>query len=83
MKYKRGGANINLTMQNRILDECGDCDIKNGKGAFVDPALKFFHNVPLMMNSNDRINEELANGTPCLGQYIKLKHGCKYRKENW
>ena len=83
MKYKRGGANINSTMHNRILDECGDCDIKNGKGAFVDPALKFFNNVPLMMNSNDRIHEELANGTPCLGQYIKLKHGCKYRKENW
>ena len=36
-----------------------------------------------MMNSNDGIKEELTNGTPCLGQYIKLKHGCKYRKENW
>ena len=67
-------------MYNRILDECGDCDIKCGRGAFVDPALKFFSNIPLMMNSNKRIEEGLANGTPCLGQYIKLKHGCKFKK---
>ena len=35
------------------------------------------------MNSNKRIEEGLVNGTPCLGQYIKLKHGCKFKKENW
>ena len=70
-------------MYNRILDECGDCDIKNAKGAFVDPVLKFFYNVPLMMNNNEKIKEKLANGTPCVGQYLKLKPGCKYRKENW
>ena len=84
MRYKKGHSqNINMTMYNRIIDECGDCDIKNGRGKFVDPALKFFHNIPLMMNTNDRIDEELANGTPCVGLYIKLKPGCSYTKENW
>ena len=85
MKYTKGikSKSINSTMYNRIIDECGDSDIKSGRGKFVDPALKFFHNVPLMMNTNDRIKEELANGTPCIGLYIKLKHGCEYTKENW
>ena len=44
MKCKNGKNSpfIHPTMYNRILDECGDCDIKCGRGAFVDPALKFF-----------------------------------------
>ena len=45
-------GNMNKSMYNHILDQCGDSDITNGSGAFVDPALKFFHNVPLMMNTN-------------------------------
>ena len=57
-------------MYNMILDECGDSDVVNSKGAFVDPALKFFHGVPLMMNSNERIDEDLANGTPCKGYIL-------------
>ena len=65
-------------MYNHILDQCGDSDITNGSGAFVDPALKFFFNIPLMMNTNDRIEEELANGTPCRGLYIQLKKGCDF-----
>ena len=81
-KLKRRGA-INPTMYNRILDECGDCDIRNPADKFVDPALKFFHGIPLMMNTNDRIEERLANGTPCNGMYIKLKDGCHFQKEMW
>ena len=70
-------------MYNHILDQCGDSDITNGSNAFVDPALNFFHNVPLMMNTNERIEEELANGTPCRGLYLKLKKGYKFVQENW
>ena len=36
-----------------------------------------------MMNSNDRIDENLANRTPCIGLYIKLKRGVQLHKENW
>ena len=59
------GKPLNKSMYNRILDECGDSDIRNGSDTFVDPALKFFHNIPLMMNTNERIDEKLVNGTPC------------------
>ena len=33
---------INITMYNRILDECGDCDRKNASDKFVEPMLQFF-----------------------------------------
>ena len=79
----KNGKYLNTNMYNRLLEECGDSDITNGSKAFVDPALKFFHNIPLMMNTNERIDEELANGTPCRGLYIKLKKGCDFIKENW
>ena len=78
----KSGA-LNNSMYNGLLDECGDSDILNGSSAFVDPALKFFYNVPLMMNTNARIDENLANGTPCRGLYIKLKRGCEFVQENW
>ena len=44
MKYSSGSkeGGFNKTMYNRLLDECGDSDITNGSGAFVDPALNFF-----------------------------------------
>ena len=53
-----GGKALNKTMYNRILDECGDSDVTNGSDAFV-------HNIALMMNTNEWIDEKLANGTPC------------------
>ena len=81
-KLKRLGP-ISLSMKNRNLDECGNADITNSQNKFVDPALKFFHGVPLMMNTNERIDEQLANGTFCIGLYIKLKPGCVFHKEIW
>ena len=70
MRHNENGKKLNSTMYNRLLDECGNSDIKNSKQSFVDPALKFFHNIPLMMNSNERIADKLANGTP-YEDYIK------------
>ena len=35
------------------------------------------------MNTNARIEENLANGTPCRGLYVKLKRGCEFVQENW
>ena len=47
------GKALNESMYNRILDECGDSDVRNGSDTFVDPALKIFHNISLMMNTNE------------------------------
>ena len=46
MKYKdKRRSHIDLTIKNRILDECDDSDIINSKQSFVDPSLKFIHNL--------------------------------------
>ena len=60
-----------------------DADIIRSKKTFVDPVLKFFHNIPLMMNTNERMGEQLANGTPCRGLCLKLKPGCEFVEESW
>ena len=51
-----------------------------------DPALKFYRGVPLMMNSNDRMKDNLANGTSCYGTYVKrstnIVNWYKYSENN-
>ena len=74
---------FNCNMYNHLLDECGDASIKNSDNSFVKPALKFFHNISLVTLDNSRIDEGLANGTPCRGLYLQLKDGCHFVKENW
>ena len=78
-------GSMNKGMYNHLLDQCGDSDILNGSKSFVDPALNFFHKIPLMMNTDARIEEELANGTPYRGLYIKLKvkSGSEFVQGSW
>ena len=71
---------ISRSLRNMIYDTCADADVENSEGKHATPVLKFYHNVPLMMNSNARIEENLANGTPL---YIKLNCGVQLQKENW
>ena len=68
---------------NLIYDTVGDADMKNGKSKKVDPSLKFYHNKSFMINSNDRITDNLANGTPCRGLYLMLKDSVQFKKECW
>ena len=39
--WSKSIGNMNKSMYNNILDQCGDSDITNGSGTFVDPALNF------------------------------------------
>ena len=73
---------VSSYLKNMIYDHCGDADVK-ASTTKVYPALKFYYNMPLMMNSNERIEEHLANGTPCRGLYLKLRHGATFKLENW
>ena len=84
MRYKsKKGPKLRNSTQNKIYDECGDADIKNAEGKKVDPALKFYYGVPLMINSNKRIKERLANGTCCYGMYVVLRKNCNFTPECW
>ena len=76
-KHKKSGP-FNHNMYNRLLDECGDACTKNSDNYFVEPALECFHYIPLMTLDNSRIDEGLANGTPCRWLYLQLKDGCHF-----
>ena len=78
------GNKVCMSTQNKIYDQCGDSDVINeNDGSKVDPALKFYHGVPLMVVSNKRIKEKLANGTRCFGMYVVLKKHCSFKTECW
>ena len=84
MRYKsKRGPKLRTSTQNKIYDDCGDADVKNGEGKKMDPALKFYHGVPLMINTNKQIKERLANGTCCYGMYIVLRKNCQFKPECW
>ncbi len=71
MRYRsKNSGPFNRNMYNRLLDICDNASIKNSNNSFVDPALKFFHSIPLTTLDNSRIDEGLANGTPCRGLYL-------------
>ena len=74
------GKKVRMSTQNKIYDQCGDSDVINeNDGSKVDPALKFYHGVPLMVVSNKGIKEKLANGTCCFVMYVVLKKHCSFK----
>ena len=60
-----------------IYEHCGDNDTKTSSGSKVDPALKFYSGIPLMINSNNDLKKGgRGNGTLCRGISLKLKKDC-------
>ena len=49
----------------------------------IDPALKFFHDIPLMITSNLYLKHDLGNGTRCIGLSIQLKKDCVVYCKKW
>lgn len=68
-------------MYNRLFDECEDSDRIFSKNSKVASALKFFHDTPLIIKTNDRIEEELHNGTKCCRVDMNLLKCCHFVKE--
>ena len=83
MNLTKGKQRVARRMRNEIYDNCGDNHVRNNGSRKVDPSLKFYYNIPLMITSNDNIKDKLANGTPCRGQYIVLKDNVRFKLENW
>ena len=81
LKHKKTKCSRNF--HNNVFDNCGDADVQTARNQKIDPSLKFYPGVPLMINSNDNIKSGRANGTLCHGVRIKLKCGVESKVLNW
>ena len=69
-----------------IYNNVGDADMKNQRhNTLVDPALKLYHDIPIMLNKNIDVPNGLANGTLARFKGIKLKNDdrSKIIIKNW
>jgi hypothetical protein len=71
---------LNQQARCDLWEKCADCDVecgssKNGKGHFVDPLLKFFSGIPLMLVENVDVPNNQANGTLCHLVKIHFREG--------
>jgi len=59
---------------NYVIDNYGDADVTEGSGTrHIDPALKFYSGIPLMITTNKDIDKGRGNETLCRGISFKLK----------
>jgi hypothetical protein len=80
---KKGTNKPSDLFRNTVIDNCGDADIVTGHNKKIDPALKFYNGIPLMINSIDDIDKGRANGTICKGISVKLRSGTKLVPKIW
>ena len=68
---KPGKKEISMSIQDQqhVFENCGDnrvttnCGGSKGKGHFVDPLLKLYYGVPMMLLTNEDVPNGHANGT--------------------
>ena len=70
------GKKYNAKHYTTIYNTCGDADIEAVSpysNKHVDPALKLYTGIPIMLNSNDHINEGRGDGTLARFRKVVLK----------
>ena len=70
---KKGKNKVSQQFLNTIINNCGDADVVTSHNKRIDPALKFYNNIPLMINTNDNIGNFRKNGTIYIGCAVKPK----------
>lgn len=79
-RIKKKTTHCSVEFHETIYERCGDADIKTARNKKIDPALRFYPGVPLMITSNVHIKKRRGNGTLCRGLKLKLKHGATLSK---
>jgi hypothetical protein len=80
---RNGRRKCSKAFHETVFQQCGDTQVKAGKSKKVDPALKWYTGVPLMITSNEHIKKKRGNGTLCRGIRIKLKEGTQPQWKNY
>ena len=66
-----------------MYSKFGDADVMTSRNKHIDPALKFYNGVPLMITSNTNLKKGLGNGTRIIGLSIQLKKDCIVNCKTW
>ena len=69
-----------------IYNNCGDADIESVNrfsNKHVDPALKLFTGIPIMLNSNEYIEQGRGNGTLARFRKVVLKKDSTLTYKRW
>ena len=81
---RKGKIKASPMFHSTVIDFCGDNDIEACRtNKKIDPALKLYNNIPLMINSNADLAKGRANGTLCRFLKIKLKQNANMYKKKW
>eukprot|EP00957_Ditylum_brightwellii_P095781 7297546-Ditylum_brightwellii.AAC.1 len=62
---RKGKDKVSQQNLNAIINHYGDVDVVTSKDKRIDPALKFYNNEPLMIDTNYDLEKFEANGTLC------------------
>ena len=69
------GKKHSVNHHTTIYNNCGDADIVSSfTNKHVDPVLKLYTGIPIMLNSNDHIEQGRGNGTLAKFRKFLLKN---------
>ena len=64
---RKGNTLTSENFHNWVFNHCGDADVTTAKNKKIDPALKFYNGIFLMINTNKDLKNGRGNGTLCRG----------------
>ena len=77
---KKHSSNHHATIYNN----CGDCDVTSSFGnKHIDPVLKLYTGIPIMLNSNEHIEHGRGNGTLARFKKVVLKEDRMLKTKIW
>ena len=81
--YDKNNERCSVSFESNVYNKCGDADIQTSHNKRIDPVLKFYSGVPLMLIDNLHLKEGRGNGTKCFGLSIQLKQDCDVHCKVW
>ena len=85
-KTSHMGKKHSVNHHTTIYNNCGDADIQSANkrtNKHVDPALKLFTGIPIMLNSNEYIEQGRGNGTLARFKKVVLKNDSTLTSKLW
>ena len=73
LKWFRSKKVLSKKARHDLYEKCGDFNVQRSSSKFLDPFLKLYIGIPLMLTDNDDVPNGIANGTLCTLKKVLLK----------